>query len=399
MDNLQNNPENKLLELYNAAPYPESLGEFTAQQGTPLLQDWINAAVAPSGIAIHTTSNFLMAGCGSGDEAIAMAQKLPYASITGIDFSPRSIDLAKEKAAKLKLKNVWFEVADLTTQEWCSKYDKFDFVLCHGVADYVGNPKALLDTLSLCLSEKGVLCMTANTPFHPSHRIRAAFKELGLCENVFTDSVEQRQLMQTIDGLIKDTTSLNGLGSAPAAYLKVDIFAPIAHHYSIDTWCNIAESAGLNFCGSMDAPVGLTQLSDASITPLLALNKVRLSLWMAHLRQRPGMQLLFSHNKPNEPDFSSKEAILAWQPKLSASIGQLPALNNNASQSLPLRLRFEGLPDFVINSTAFDLEVFRRCDGSHSISSLIGQIPEAGNFEALKIHLYKAYHFGILHNT
>ncbi len=386
----------RLRALYDAAPYPEVLAEQMPQQGTPLPFHWINAAVAPDGPALHANAKLLAAGCGSGAEVRFLAQQFPQAQVVGVDFSAPSIALAKAQAAAANLSNVTFEVADLTSTAWSEKYAPFDFISCHGVADFVLDTSALRRTLARCLAPNGVLCMTANSPHHPGGRIREAFARLGISVADFCDSPEQRALLRLAVDLMGTDAGINGLADAPKAYLDIDIFPPIAHHDDINTWCHRAKEAGLSFCGSMDAPVGLTQLSDEQLPLLYALGRPALSTWMAGLRRGLGMQLLFSHRAPTEPCFDSVDSIGDWRPRLASFMGALPPLTGESTRSLPLTLQFPGLPDFVIHSTAYDLEVLRNCDGSKSIRTIREAIPVEGDLDALRACLFRAYHFGVL---
>ncbi|MCP4440973.1 MAG: class I SAM-dependent methyltransferase [Aureispira sp.] len=386
---------NRLRDLYDAAPYPEVL-EDTMSQGTPLLEHWINAVLGKNGPALHPKANILVAGCGSGAEAITLAQQFPAATIVGVDFSAQSIKRAQALLDSTNLPNLNFEVADLTTMERSKNYKPFDFVLCHGVADYVLDTSAFMRTLASCTAPYGVIYMTVNSPHHPAERIRNAFSVLGISPASFSDTPDQRKLLQLMAKLMGDTAGIDGLANVPKAYLDIDVFAPIAHHDSIEGWRQQAEDAGLHFCGSMDALVGLTELTDEQLPLLYRLGRPELSEWMVRLRQRPGMQLLFSPYKLTEPVFDQGDTIWDWKPKLAACVGTLPTLVHEPNKAMPVTLRFQGLPDFVIHSTAYDLEVLRRCNGTHSLAEILKAIPVQGNLVALRACLFRAYHLGIL---
>lgn len=383
----------RMLDLYNAAPYPEVM-QNNLQQNSPLLTHWINALNKQKNI-LGAERNLLVAGCGSGAEAFMLARLFPEAKVLGIDFSERSIALAKELATGAMLPNLSFEVADLMSPDCCKNYEAFDFILCHGVADYVLNPELLMQTLANILQEDGVIFMTVNSPHHPAGRIREAFAALGIAPEAFTDSSEQRALLQLITQLLGTDAKLLGLGTAAKAYLNVDIFPPIAHHDSIDSWSARAQAAGLYFSGSMDAPLGLLQVADAQLPLLYKLGKADLSIWMAKLYERPGIQLLFSRKKLNEPNFCSPE-LWNWSPRLDSCLIGLPEMGDDPHHPRNLTLRFEGLPDFFINTTAYDLEVLRRCDARSSLSEIMAAIGVAGNLDSLMACLFRAYHYGLL---
>lgn len=394
-DDINTQDRDRMLALYNAAPYPQALAG-PVPQNTPLLPHWINAAVAPDGTALGAGCHLLVAGCGSGEEALMLAQLYPQAQVLGVDFSELSIERAKMLPEASKLPNLRFEVADLTTSDWCKEYEVFNFILCHGVADYVLDTAAFMRTLAACLATNGVIYMTANSPHHPAWRIRKAFAKLGISAQDFNDNAEQRSLLRLMAQLMGADAGILGLGDASKAYLNVDIFPAIAHHDSMEVWCQRAAEAGLHFCGSMDAALGLIGLSDEQLSLLYSLGKADLSRWVAELCRYLGMQLLFSKRAPTEPSFSDLEALWRWKPRLADIVGQLPALAGDPAQPLTLTLRFHGLPDFIIHSTAYDLEVLRHCDGHRNLSEIIAAIPLTGDLEKLRACLFRAYHYGVL---
>lgn len=395
-----NPPEDgsRIQALYDSAPYPDCLEGNRMGQSNVLLTHWINAASGFERPALSNHSRILVAGCGTGAEAFVLHQLYPEAEILGIDFSQRSIALARQSALHYDTDKLRFEVEDLMMPDWCSRHKGFDFVLCYGVADYVLDPALLLLHLSRCMSERGLLYMVCNSPYHPAGRIRQAFAGLGIQPGDFEDDPKQRSLLEIIDTLMGATAQIAGLGKAPKAYLKVDIFPPLAHHLPIDAWLLHAERAGLHFCGSMDAPLGLLKLSDAQLPLLYSLDKAALSLWMIRLCQYPGMQLLFGRNRCEQACFTQPELLGQWKPRLDACLGALPDLEpgTDPNKARNITLRFQGMMDFVLYSTAYDLAVLKRCDGRRSLSEIRAEIPAEGYTDSLLACLFRAYHYGLL---
>lgn len=398
MQNLQEiENRDRLLALYEAAPYPDCL-EGRSQQNNLLLTHWINAVYGFATPILSNDSRILVAGCGSGAEVLVLAKLYPQAIIVGIDFSERSIAKAKTMAQDSGFDNLTFEVADLMATDWISRYPPFDFVLCYGVADYVLDPSLLLQNLNLCLADKGLIYLVCNSPYHPAGRIREAFAALGIPPEAFEDTPNQRALLQLLSQLMGADAKILGLGNAPKAYLNVDIFPPIAHHLSIDTWLQHAQKAGLCFAGSMEAPLGLLNVTDAQLPLLFALDKAALSVWMLKIYQRPGMQLLFCRQKQNEPSFANIETLWQWKPRLDACLGVLPDLEGDPLKARNITLRFEGMMDFVIYSNAYDLAVLRRCNGSLTLAEIKADIGIQGDLQSMLACLFRAYHYGLLSN-
>jgi SAM-dependent methyltransferase len=384
----------RMKDLYNRAPFPEVM-QGKLPSNNVLLMHWIAASVGRDDIG-KNGSRILLAGCGSGEEALTIGQLFPEAQIVGIDFSEVSIQKAKKLAEESGHQNLSFYTADLMIEAQFNQFEPFDLILCHGVADYVTNTEQLFKTICQCLRPKGVLCMTVNSPNHPAARIRTAFRTVGLDPVDFEDTAEQRKLLQLVDRLMANDSGLQGIAIAPKSYLDVDIFAPIAHHDSISVWAERANEQGLNFAGSMDAVLGLTQVSDHELPFLYNLGKPALSLWMSNLCRRPGIQMLFTKQKIEEPDFSDLHSLMDWRPKLDSCLGSLPELSGNPEDIKTLTIRFQGMPDFVIDTTAYDLELLRHCDGKSSLSEIVSRIPEKGNLGKLIANLYRLYQYGLL---
>jgi SAM-dependent methyltransferase len=392
-----NESVDKMLELYDSAPFPDSMQGMLPNTNV-LLTPWLAAAAKREDFG-KNNFRILLAGCGSGEEAFVMSALFPEAEIIGVDFSENSIKRAKNSLNEQGIKNLLFQKADLMDEKDFLSFEAFDLILCHGVADYVSDPAQLFKTFKLCLSENGVLCMTVNSPNHPAGRIRKAFSELGINPADFTDSAEQRRLLKLLDKLMANDSGLVGIGNSPKAYLDVDIFAPIAHHDSLRTWDKRAKDAGLFFAGSMDAVLGLTMLSDAELPMLFALGKVELSFWMSELCRRPGIQMLFTNQPIEEPDFTNINILFGCKPKLDNCLGVLPPLSGSPDEPKQLTIRFQGLPDFVINTNAYDLEVLSRCKGQSSVLEIISGIAVSGNKESLRASIYRLYQYGLLDLT
>ena len=75
--------------------------------------------------------NILIAGCGTGHEALIMATRYPKARILGIDLSVPSLAYGKQKAAEFDIGNVEFMQADILDLEALGQ--QFDLITCSGV--------------------------------------------------------------------------------------------------------------------------------------------------------------------------------------------------------------------------------------------------------------------------
>jgi 2-polyprenyl-3-methyl-5-hydroxy-6-metoxy-1,4-benzoquinol methylase len=385
----------QMRSLYDNAPYPSALAE-EPPQGIPLLEHWVNGMYGFENPVLFNGSRILIAGCGSGEEAISFAQHYSASEVIGVDFSERSIEIAVQKAKEGKISNVSFQVADLTDESWTKDQTMFDFILCHGVADYVTDIDAMLRNFSISLKATGLIFLSVNTPHHPAGRVRKAMSSLGVPHDSFADSEDQRKKLVLTSQLLGEHTGIRNLASAPTGYLKIDIFPPIAHHLSIDEWIDRCKDVGLCFCGSMETLTGMMLLSDSQLFALYGFDKIELSKWMIKLRQPPGMQLLLGKKAPNKVPFDQAASLWNWKPQLAPSVVGIPVMTTAPDQPMHLTLQFPGLPNFVIFSNAYDLEVMRNCNGERSLLEIMESIPVKGNVEDLRSTLFRAFHYGIL---
>lgn len=105
-------------------------------------------------IADHPAGRAIDLGCGTGTNVITLAQH--GWQVTGIDFAPRAIQIAKRKTKKLNLKADSF-VGDVTKLEGIS--GPFDLALDIGCFHGVDNQPAYLAELERILAPGGYWLM------------------------------------------------------------------------------------------------------------------------------------------------------------------------------------------------------------------------------------------------
>lgn len=99
--------------------------------------------------------NVLVAGCGTGRQAIRLASYFNDLNIIAIDLSGRSLAYAKQQASKYKVDNIQFIQADIL--EFSSFPMLFDVIECSGVLHHMEDPEQGLRSLSNVLSPTGVM--------------------------------------------------------------------------------------------------------------------------------------------------------------------------------------------------------------------------------------------------
>src|SRR5260221_14699576 len=86
----------KVRRLYEKRPYPGAEEDALTEAKWRLApMEWLTALWKP-GREAAAAKRILVAGCGTGREAFAMRRKWPKAEIVAVDFSLRSIAVARE---------------------------------------------------------------------------------------------------------------------------------------------------------------------------------------------------------------------------------------------------------------------------------------------------------------
>ena len=99
--------------------------------------------------------NVLVAGCGTGRQAIRLASYFDDLNVIAIDLSGRSLAYATQQAKKYNVDNIQFIQADIL--EFSDFPMLFDVIECSGVLHHMEDPEAGLKNLQSVLSPTGVM--------------------------------------------------------------------------------------------------------------------------------------------------------------------------------------------------------------------------------------------------
>jgi ubiquinone/menaquinone biosynthesis C-methylase UbiE len=97
----------------------------------------------------------LEAGCGVGSQTVVLARNNPQVSFVSVDICPQSLDQARTRIEKEKIRNVQFEQADLFRLPYPP--DSFDHVFLCFVLEHVPDPVSALHALMRILKPAGTL--------------------------------------------------------------------------------------------------------------------------------------------------------------------------------------------------------------------------------------------------
>jgi SAM-dependent methyltransferase len=256
-------------QTYERYPYPGPSIRKPSRRWRLPPAAWLNAIWQP-GSPRFQPRRVLVAGCGTGREAFAFANRLPSAQIVAVDFSPRSIAIARRTQRQLGMGGrLRFVVGDLHDRDLPSiTGGEFDFISCHGVLSYVARPERVLRRLVGCLSAEGALYLGVNGLTHHSVRWRDALPGFGLDPAEWPETREARRILTVLDAIAEQTPTPR-LARRTAAYLASDVFGPPIRNWPLQSWLALTKEAGLHFRGSHSCVESLKGLCEQNLAHLL----------------------------------------------------------------------------------------------------------------------------------
>lgn len=240
---------------YERRPYPATDPKKIVDDGgsLPPLQ-WMQAIGRPGRPA---PERVLVAGCGTGTEAYAVRRQWPQAEIVAVDFSPRTIAIARKvQRAQRLIRSITFQTADLNDANLVHQTGgNFDLITCHGVLSYIPKPGRVLRNLAACLRPDGALYLGVNGESHPATRLRPWLTRFGLAVDEMTDERRLRTLLGLWDSLHDD--DLGELATMSSSYLGGDICGSHFNNWSLAQWRAEASRCGWEVAATAILPMAL----------------------------------------------------------------------------------------------------------------------------------------------
>jgi 2-polyprenyl-3-methyl-5-hydroxy-6-metoxy-1,4-benzoquinol methylase len=123
---------------YEANPYPRWVRMQSSFAAAPLAQIVRELFPQAEIKELSRTPRILVAGCGTGQNAIATAQRFAGASVLAVDLSRASLGYARRKTLELGLENIEYRQADILALGALD--ERFDLIECSGVLHHLEDP-------------------------------------------------------------------------------------------------------------------------------------------------------------------------------------------------------------------------------------------------------------------
>jgi SAM-dependent methyltransferase len=304
-------PSSMVRKIYEKQPYPPVKRTLPYHSHLPPLRWMLRLDRAEPLVP----QRILVAGCGTGLEALQLARKFKAAEIMGIDFSPHSIQLAQQqKKALLPSSRVCFQNADLSDPQFRHRvgYEPFDLIVCHGVLSYIPQPEAALRNLAQCLRRDGVFYLGVNGSLHFSASLRPVLAGLGYDLAQAPRDRRFRRVLQLWETLSERAGSR--VPQLPDWYLAGDLFCPVIHNWPLLQWARAARKAGLYLRTSFSSVRDLGRALPEDRWKLMArCSPEDLCAILDLLSPRSFLALLLSTEKPPLPPWEDLHQLLRWR--------------------------------------------------------------------------------------
>jgi len=378
--------------IYDRRPYPFGNNKALRRRSWTLVHEWVDAIGRPQALNAPP-ARVLVAGCGDGTEAFNVRRRLPDARIVAVDFSTRSIAIARrlqQRAAQMR--GIRFVAGDLSDPSLPSRLGgRFDLIVCHGVLSYVPRPERALGNLARCLAPGGALYLGVNGSRHVNTKMRRVLHDFGLDLNVYRESTRVRNVLRLCDSVVS-TDGLPRIAEHRPEFLASDIFGALNQSLTLSRWAHLGRRAGLHLLGNWASIRLFRRVAEAGQHPLLIpRSRAQVASLLERLSPSQFHRLLFAGSAEPNPPWRDRRRLGKWRVAVSRLYRvALPRrrgevadrVRNLTIESSALNLKMDwSMPEW-------ELELLRRGDGSRSLEDVLGAIPLWVPLRELRNQLY-----------
>ncbi len=364
--------ESRVRKIYERRPYPPRAlrGEDRKWSLPPL--EWINAVREKR--EELSPRRILVAGCGVGTEAFAVARQFPSAEVVAVDFSERSITVARRLQRFADGgQRVRFEVADIASPALLEiAGDRFDLITCHGVLSYVPGTASVLRNLARALTPAGILILGTNGAAHPSVRFRPVLPLLGIASDEFREGRRVREALRVCDSLsVYPPTPIAAL---PAGYLAGDLFGPLNRALSLAEWKVFYGDAGLHLLGSYHAFFAVRPLLNGDLHPvLMPRSRAGVAELVDALQPASFHQLVLARRPATKTPWHGARNVLRCRPMRTALYTfRWPRGRARWNELRNVRLESRAtMTGVTLSVPQWEVEILKNCDGTRSLRDLL----------------------------
>ncbi|HMD59836.1 MAG TPA: class I SAM-dependent methyltransferase, partial [Opitutaceae bacterium] len=361
--------------------------------------EWVDAIGRPEALD-GAPARVLVAGCGDGTEAFNLRRKLPGAEIVAVDFSGRSIGVARRLQRRVReMRDIRFVRADLTDPRLPAMLGgRFDLISCHGVLSYIPRVARVMSNLARCLTADGALYLGVNGSRHVNTRLRRALPAFGYDVNVFRESRNLRDVLRLCDAVVT-ADGLPGVSEHGPEFLASDVFGTLNKSLPLATWARHGRRAGLHLRGNWASMRMFRRIAADDLHPLLIpRSRAKVVELLERLSPSQFHRLLFSRRAEANPPWKTRAELMKWRVALTRFHRVRLPRPGKAVLDRVRRLTIE-CPALYLSMQwrmpEWEVELLRG-DGGRPLGSVLGGIPLSVPFAELRKQLYLLYNLGII---
>lgn len=252
---ISNQVSDKVANQYESNPYPRWI-ELGLALRPMTIAGWakeLNLQVEGQFLNQLSNPSILIAGCGTGHQAISAASRYSDSRVLAVDLSLSSLAYAKRKTAELGIQNIDYIQGDIL--DFGQLHEEFELIECSGVLHHMEDPIVGWEKLHSCLRPGGLMKIGLYSDLGRQHivQIRKEIKALGL-KPVVNDI---RKFRKIIMGSEKDHHKR--IQTSDDFYTLSNIrdllFHVQEHRFTIPQIIDCLGELGLKFCGFQTAQI------------------------------------------------------------------------------------------------------------------------------------------------
>jgi SAM-dependent methyltransferase len=253
----------KVRQQYEENPYPRWTTPSLATKRVSLAA-WIAAQTGADGPTrgADEITEVLIAGCGTGRQAVETASQIAGANLLAVDLSISSLAFGMRKTREIGLQNIRFAQADILRLDMLDR--RFDYVDSCGVLHHMGDPGAGLKVLCRLLKSDGRIRLGLYSAAARSAvvAVRERIAESGAAADPDGIRSIRQQLMQLPQGApernVVDFADFYSMSECRDLLFHVQ-----EHRYTIPGIARLLDDAGLRFIGFDLEPAALARFRAA----------------------------------------------------------------------------------------------------------------------------------------
>ena len=244
---IQNKVSIDVKKMYEENPYPK-WSHLKRSIKKVSLHEYLNINnIQFNKINSNDRKTILIAGCGTGKEAILTAMTVKDCNIIAIDLSSKSLGYAIRKSKEYNINNIRFIQGDILDLPLLNI--KFDCIFCSGVIHHMANPYEGLQVLNSSLKNNGLmkLALYSKLGRQKLYSIQQSVKKYPT-NNL--NRVINRFRHEIIESKNENFITLKNIGDFfSTSELRDLIFHIQEHQYTIPLIKKTIKKLNLNFCG------------------------------------------------------------------------------------------------------------------------------------------------------